>query len=346
MILSGRLKKVHCNAFFIRSSLFFVLLSISQLAFSWSSHVHRMVTGHVYGELSSEERRYFNRLARSIITPASLPVNKSLSDQELFSWMGSWADHHRDIPLKALFKKYGEDLPDALKHLGKHNTSRWHYHNYPFDPDNIDCDFANNGRLLNVMNVLDQALKVPLTLRQEAVLIALQMHFIQDAHQPLHTATKLLQAKKNRQCVHDRGGNSTCVFVFPNNARMLGRQCNQNLHLLWDKGFDVFSYHKGDMKKQKPQEKKANHKHGDTLIETDRSEQFNLSVMTFDPERWVQESNKHIEFVYSLDPQQGVTQAYRERAKQIVSHQVDLVYTRLGFYLKSHYAGVVSQSTK
>ena len=87
------------------------------------------------------------------------------------------------------------------------------------------CEVRNRGRLEEAIVALNAALKEPLTAEQEVRSLAMLMHFLEDAHQPLHSMTLV-----RNNCKIDAGGNGFCVQKMSSN-------CVMNLHQLWDSGF-------------------------------------------------------------------------------------------------------------
>ncbi len=268
------------------------------ISYSWSKQIHEAQLEIVFQQLESDEKAYYSDIAQRIF----LNQKKKKKDSKFtkFSQLGAWADSIREEKLSTLFVQYESTVPDALVPLKNQNTSFWHFHNTLYNPGDYQCRFKNHGQLVEALTLIDSSLKAEITKNQEAVLLALQIHFIQDAHQPLHGMTKL-----NKNCGHDRGGNLTCV-------RSYGTTCLINLHQLWDRGFKVSRDY------------------------TFRKKMDSKITASFEPSKWVTQSQGYAEFIYSVD-ENKIDVAYREEAEGITRKLLDQLTINLIYYLKRHY---------
>jgi hypothetical protein len=300
------------------------LMLISCPVFAWSKVGHWRMTDAAFMALEPKQRQYFSQLAESLPRKPSYDLPPlSASSSYRFAYLGVWPDLIRNHNLLDLFKRVGENVPEGIKQHQKQNTSRWHYHNafvYQFtaeakggvanDAQIAQCQqkgLRNTGLLLSRMRAVDKALNEPLSAKQAAILLALQIHLIQDATQPLHTF-----ARVDASCRHDRGGKSLCLDKGPN------KRCSLNLHQLWDGGFGQFD----------------SPTFASNLLERSVYEQ---KENTFNPEQWLIESRAFAAEVYAMEKSITVDGVYRIAAQKIARDQIIQSHQRLVWYLIDYY---------
>ncbi len=262
-------------------------------AAAWSRQVHNAVGSKLETLMSDDQRLYYAQLALQI--PGQ---NIQFSD------LSAWVDSIRNKPLAEVFEK---DVPPALAKVANRHSSNWHYQNFFYKPTDKEkaCRIRDSGRLEKSLKLIDEALKGKTSIKQEAILIAFYIHLIEDAHQPLHTMTKV-----HPDCSHDRGGNLTCI-------QFDGRQCRMNLHRVWDMGFGVSQ--KDDFWQAIPIGKK-------------KPLPFNMELRLI-----LTEGELLAENVYTAKANRPLQQDYIRWAQQVVADRLTLCVQRLNFYLKEHY---------
>ncbi len=268
--------------------------------YAWSKYGHERLSETLVLQMTAAQQQYFTGLVKNLTKNADI------------SQLGTWADANRD---KSLDKVFRGNVPQALQAFKNQNTSKWHYYNNFVPASGASggtlgaCRLKNRGLLLARLQLIDQILfdaSIELNKQQEAVLIAFQVHMLQDIHQPLHTF-----ARVDNECVADRGGNLVCLTKQSKN------NCDLNLHRYWDQGFGVFNH----MSRLVPYQ-------GDA---------------TFDPQRWINESLHFVHTVY-IDPnskdynsQAYFSGAYKASAQQLVENQVSKTQARTLKYLQRYY---------
>ena len=141
-----------------------------------------------------------HRVVAAIAERHLLPVTR-LRIAELIgpyplAYVGNWADWYRAMP------------------EGRH-TSTWHYVNIPPGQEYVEPEADTSQDLIQAMRLQERILADTIQSREDrAVALKLLVHFIGDAHQPLHAGY-----------ASDRGGNEIAV-------RWFGRPTN--LHSVWD----------------------------------------------------------------------------------------------------------------
>lgn len=238
------------------------LFLYSSQVFSWSHRGHAGISSARYKILSTSEKTFYDQLAYDLAKTA--PKNKSrdkrwqqiMKNGGRFMALTAWVDAVRDVPLGELYAQFNQAIPAGLKKYEEESTSRWHYHNdFVFsDTKNQNrCKLSNRGRLFDRSQQLHNVLfsttlasggSSPNTLgssntlsaQQYIITLALFLHLLEDAHQPLHTVSHVGKA-----CQHDRGGNSMCMKPFGRKATKKSK-CKVSLHQLWDRGFGVFDH--------------------------------------------------------------------------------------------------------
>ncbi|WP_370978384.1 S1/P1 nuclease [Agaribacterium sp. ZY112] len=192
---------------------FFLLSSFAQ---AWSAQVHRQISDAAFVRLSSEQQHYYSELLKYM-------PRQDLSFADLSAWVDS-------VKRDNLAELYQQQIPDSLRAFSATDSSKWHWSNaYLVRSEGAEkCKVANKGQLEAAFVALDSALKSEqLSPEQEALSLAFYIHLLEDAHQPLHTAT-LVRAN----CQTDRGGNDFCLL------KRAGH-CVMNLHSYWDSAFSA-----------------------------------------------------------------------------------------------------------
>lgn len=283
----------------------FGYLGLYSHVWAWSFNGHAKLTEHALSHLDQNEKRFFLSVAERLGSD-----NVSLSSR-----LGTWADKYREATLQQLFTLFHEEVPNALQSDASRNTANWHYTNhFIYEESDLtlkdNCSLKNRGQLTLKLLLLDQVLfsnSIQLSASQEAILLALQVHMLQDLHQPLHTFTRV-----DQNCRHDRGGNTLCIT--PNATK----KCDINLHSYWDAGFGVFE----SLEQLTPL--------------------FNEpSTFTFDPELWIQQNMNVVEHVYLSKTEHAssyLTNRYRNKARKIVEEKVSLLHHRTVSYLSRYYS--------
>ncbi|MFL0799303.1 MAG: hypothetical protein K6L80_02530 [Agarilytica sp.] len=294
----------------VRLSLSGLTLLYASLGYAWSKQGHEAITSASISMLSVTEQKYYLALA-ALLTKPNKQIQPQAADvlngdigMGIVAVLGSFPDNVRHKSLAALFNRYGEAVPKQLLKYRDKTTDNWHYHNVASrNKKNAHCDFVNRGKLLDILKILDVALKSPISKQQEALLVSFQIHLIQDIHQPLHTLTKL-----DDSCEHDLGGNRTCVVKKKTGS------CEPNLHRYWDAGFGVFDQLE--------------------IYRSDFSYRY-IDLDKFHPVQWVSENNALYDHVYQQDKPK-----YFESSKALVQKRVSIAVKRLAYYLESHFAYV------
>ncbi len=213
-----------------------IVTAYASPSWSWSQKGHAWIAQSAAQELPENVLAYYEDLLKEGIVVPPKFYHASLAER--IGAMAVWPDTVRDVPLKKLFKQYGgEAVPKALQPWAETTTADWHYTNAHYvneqggalDPE--QCAPATTGQLVTVWPELVKAFGEAQSAKAKNVVLALALHLAADAYQPLH-----LLSAVDKSCKSDRGGNGTCVSQKPGS-----KDCEVNLHQLWDQGFDVFS---------------------------------------------------------------------------------------------------------
>jgi len=115
---------------------------------------------------------------------------------------------------------------DDMRAKKDYAWSKLHYVDLPYTPSGAPCVLPAEGP--NIVTAIEQSLaelRNPATSPdQQALAMAMLMHFAGDIHQPLHATDW-----------NDRGGNGFIIAGVPF-TDLMGRG-GANLHTLWDKGY-------------------------------------------------------------------------------------------------------------
>ena len=258
-----------------------------QQAFAWGQEGHSVVAEIAQRRLGPE--------------PAAI-VNRLLAKASMAS-IASWADDIRSSNRK---------------------TSRWHFADMPIAEDKFDrardcelkpaegdCIVAELERLRNDLRCAadDNA-------KNEALQFA--VHFLGDAHQPLHTVDE------------KTGGNEVDVLIF-----MRGRTSDRgklalesgNLHSVWD---DVLiskmEFAWGSMVARLENE----------WLKSDEAKTLGIDGGT--PTAWVEETHKAAQKIWAMTPSNHVLDDdYLAKAKPIIDRQLGVAGLRLARFLNEAY---------
>ena len=169
-----------------------LLITLTLHAYAWDSAGHRLISAIAYANLTPAARQAVDRLTL-IEDPGYPPLVRFL---------------------------YISTLPDLWR---KDNpaTASWHFINQPWSSDGAPTPPVSAPNLLTALQQNQATLINPdASQAQRATALAFVVHLTEDAHQPLHTLTRVSHAFPHG----DLGGND-----FPINSRYA-----TNLHAYWD----------------------------------------------------------------------------------------------------------------
>ena len=244
-------KTVKRNSMSTKNSLFkvllaMVLLAVMDSAYAWSKVGHEWIVQSAAMELDQNLLdKYDALLKEGIIVP---PLYYHAKVGERLGAISAWPDKIRNETLVEVFKQYGSGaVPPALLPWANKTSSEWHFTNQIYVNEKggalgDKCKLSPSGDLINVWPALLESFKQVKTGRDKNIIVAFALHLAADAYQPLH-----LMSSVNKQCKPDRGGNNICLIKGKS-----GKACPQNLHQLWDDGFETFKQPLGWHMKQHP----------------------------------------------------------------------------------------------
>jgi hypothetical protein len=172
-----------------------LIFLLSSCVFSWVSEGHQTI-GYI---------------AQKNLNPATLEKLKPLLEGQTLADISTWAD---DIKRQ------------------DRRTRAWHYINLPVRENISEKDIPrflektnrkNDNIISQVTIEIAELKRGGGTLQDRQAALKFLVHFIEDAHQPLHCADD-----------NDKRGNEKQVLFFPPNSRK-GRSHSDNLHALWNK---------------------------------------------------------------------------------------------------------------
>jgi hypothetical protein len=273
-------------------TLFFALLAAAP-SHAWWGTGHMVVAQIAYDRLDPRAKAEVDRL----IAIDALP------DSNTFVTAAAWADD--------------------LKLLDVHLYDEWHYLDIPFSPDNTTLPAVEKAG--NVQWAIDQCVR---TLRshkapdvEKARSLRFLIHFVGDAHQPLHCTTRVTSAHP----AGDRGGND-----YPVSAGRL-----RNLHMYWDSAVGLFE----DVKRPMDDEAaKTIRGFADRAVSANPPASFpTLSVLN--SRKWVEEGSAVAQsVVYSTPEGQAPSDEYKKKTQDTSFRQIALAGYRLAALLNEIYA--------
>ena len=312
---------------------------VARPVFAWSEGGHVAIAELAMRDLSERERKLLNDLAQTLVNPnlegesdkGESSKAESIKTDTLIRRYGSvsavaqtaaWVDGLRDLEVRQIFARYGRQVPSELKAYAGKTTADWHYSNLPYFDNKEEaahfktqCSLRNRGQLNTVLPLLQRAFASAVDTRDKAIVLAMLVHFVGDAHQPLHGITRVTHG-----CQHDRGGNGFCTERQDSKGR-----CKVNLHRVWDSGFGFF--YRRDFESVL------------SAIAAQRPSEPPIQVSVTDanlmqPSVWQRENLALADVVYGIDEGETLNKAYRQKGEIIVRQRAALAAQRLALLLK------------
>lgn len=283
---------------------------------AWSVDGHVVVTDLAVKQLSGEQARELERIARLLETQFDFDqrmINlRSFGEASDLAKIAAFPDRVRDELLGGLFARFGAQVPPSLQPFANQDTASWHYINVPYASEMFDasqCQITADVNLRRILPLLVQAYDEAADDTSRALVLAFLVHLVADAHQPLHTLSRV-----DSDCRHDLGGNLFCA----DNLTAAG-SCRANLHALWDGAagyfdrFDQYSTLRDD------------------FLASDR---FPPPSDKTDIDDWIDENMGHARFVYSLRENRPVDGSYLDDATRVSFARLSAAATRLADVLR------------
>lgn len=268
------------------------LLILPLNVYAWDGMGHRIIAQIAYDNLTPAARNAANDLI------------DRLSDQ---------------YPQSSTFQTAAE-WADFLRHDNVNAFDSWHYINYPYS---IDGTATANIATENIVWATNQSIAVlqsnHATEFEKAIFFRFLLHFVGDAHQPLHCI--MLYSKNFPQ--GDNGGNLYLITGEPQN----------NLHAFWDDGLGLFNNSACENNTFKTGQVHCLAK----LIEADYPPTyFANKTQDLNAKDWTIESyNLAKSFVYTIPENTSPTPAYIAQGQKIVAQQLALAGYRLANLLNT-----------
>lgn len=290
-------------------------LSLSSLAYAWNSDGHVLIADLAVDHLSPAKVRELESIARKLETTFDtdrrlylLNTYRTASD---LAKIAIFADRVRDVPLAELFARWDLDVPEPLAAYSSESTTSWHYKNQAFYSGADEaprCDLSAETDIASIFPLLLESYGQAEDEVSKAILLAFIIHFVADAHQPLHGISRV-----DRQCVSDRGGNNFCAA-----ERGFGNRCETNLHSLWDNAVELFDDYDNYEKLYR----------SFLGLHADPDQAENLDI-----EDWLAESLIEARFIYTLREDRDPDESYLRDGQSIAYTRILLAADRLGLIL-------------
>lgn len=294
--------------------LFVLLASTSAHAFNFVGHI--AIAQAAYERLDAGLQAKLDEQARALIESAPGGSNDytrytGVSD---FARIAIGPDTWTDSSIADLYGGYGATyIQNSLWQIKNQTTKNWHYINYNVDSAN-SCDFVKErNNVVWAMGRLEKAYGEYGDTVGKGLVLSSIIHYVADAHQPLHTAARDLDPSS--RCKSDYGGNSgNCL------EKKWNGKCAVNLHKYWDRNANRWN---------------------DRSRLGDYVAALNAKIDTLDAEPsiaiedWIEESRSHADFAYTapLDSMPG--DEYEEKAHAILTERMALAAIRLARLLET-----------
>ncbi|MBC6429306.1 MAG: S1/P1 nuclease [Cellvibrionales bacterium] len=294
-------------------------------AAAWGHFEHMVIAELTLQKLEPKLQRRLEQDAFALVqrqTPKRrLHLMRAFAGTSAFAHLSVFADTHKRTPLAQLYTQFGDRLPPALaeREAGQRDSSRWHYQSRAYVP-HLDrpaptakpCAPPAQGELVWAVQQLRKAMEAPDSAAQQRLSLALLVHLVADAHQPLHAISRF-----DDRCRSDYGGNRFCVAYRPNS-----RSCATNLHAFWDKALGFFRRH-GSV--------------GEAAAFLRRVEVDAAQARTLEPQVWLDEGYRHARQVYALTAGAGADPHYTQQGQVIAYQRMALAAERLAQLLRQIY---------
>lgn len=272
--------------------IFTTLILYSNNLYAWDSYGHSIIVQIAYDYMTPTARNTANDLI------------DRLSDQypqtSTFQTAANWADY--------------------LRHDNINAFNSWHFINYPYTLDNTN---AVNVSSENIVWATNQCIAVlqsnHATEFERALFFRFLIHFVGDAHQPLHCISLYSKSLPHG----DNGGNLYLIDGEPEN----------NLHAFWDNGLGLFDANPCHEKLIKSSQISCLSR----LIEVKYPPAyFSNKTQDLNPQHWTIESfNLAKSFVYTILENSVPTPTYIAHGQIIVEQQLALAGYRLANLLNT-----------
>ncbi len=181
---------------------YLLLMSLSSPIFAWASTGHRIIADIAYSRLTPSSKQRVDKLTYRMF--------KSGSGRNRFLRASVW--------------------PDQLKLQGVHAFDSWHYINTPYSSDGQALPDNAKANKENVAWAIQQSYSVITNRkaqpREKAMFLSFLVHFVGDAHQPLHCITRYNKS-------YPEGG-------LGGNLVPIRTPYEKTLHSYWDNGVGLF----------------------------------------------------------------------------------------------------------
>ncbi len=293
-----------------------VLIFLASPVCAWNAKIHMAVVELALEQVSAQQNRHFNDVAYDLVSDLT-------SDRRLYlmrnfegtSWLAQLsviADTDRDLPLEELFARHQLQVPELLQPFRNENTSSWHYVNTPVSSTGISsqCLLTAPVNITSVLPMLEDAYRSADTEKGRALILAFIVHLVADAHQPLHSFTRV-----DDECVHDRGGNTFCA-----SRRSATQRCEENLHQLWDSALHLFD----------DEDRVADIRDQLSLVQPNQKE-----IEQLDVNAWVEESLESALFVYATTSNRRPDPSYFREGRALAAERLVVAAYRLAQILQN-----------
>jgi len=279
-------------------------------------------------ELDPKLQRKIESLSFSLVkkqdSDKRLYLMRAYPDSSAFAQLSVFADDYRNQTIQELYSKFGNGVPDVFAGVASENSSKWHYKNHPYASESLrkpgqdsseiknQCDLSEPVDVSWAIEKAQEAFKQAETEENQILALALLVHFVGDAHQPLHAISRV-----DEDCDSDRGGNRFCVVYRKNSY-----SCETNLHAFWDAGVGFFE---------------SFDRVSDAAEFVARVELDEKQADILDPDEWLIEGYRKARFIYSVKDGSG-GDSYYTKEGQIVSYErIALAANRLAKIMNKLY---------
>lgn len=282
----------------------------SPLSWGWNTYGHLLAADLALEKLPPAKQRAFDQLAFTLVRQMDaqkrLYLMRTFEDTSAFAHLSVLMDDWRGITVADLYDQYGESLPGSLQRYADTTTDNWHYINQPYQVDDAVpvCDIIDEDNVASVLPNLLDAYRESDSEANKALTLAFILHMVQDAHNPVHTMTKV-----DTECESDLGGNRFCVAFHRGSS-----SCEENLHQAWDRALGFFDEY----------EKVADAQNFLNYVEVDER-----AAAELDPQVWIEEGFEMARLVYSATEGQTLDPYYIDEGKIISYERIALAAARL-----------------
>lgn len=294
---------------------------LPSISLAWNMALHVTITDMALQQLATSTQQRINQRCLHVFNRLSTQekheLGRTFKHEPCLARLSGLPDRWKKESFAAIFRRFQVKLPPSLHAYAQMPTAGLHFINQPY-PSSTHCSITQPHNVVSAIIDLQYAYTQATNPTTKALLLIFLTHFIEDAHQPLHTMSHV-----SRYCWSDHGGNGVCLKQRANG------HCLMTLHQYWDSALGMA------------------HGHGQVAVwasiitsQTGRSlSLLRQQAKDLNPHHWVRKQLAYAPMIYRIMPNHWPSKAYTKAGRAIAQYQLHLAALRLAAILQSLVAG-------